>query len=540
MLRNTLSLLSVSSGLLHLASLVEASQAPRVTWVSPSDGDSYRSGDTVAGRWKADDTVVSPSFRLCVHGAQRRSDHGEGSGKDDNDSDEGDDVPCGEAVWPTIEQSESDGSYLIQVALPNITSVQHCYLEMVDDFGHKMASPTFAFRPSLTKDVTADVADEGDPNADSSSPASSPASSSSSAPTQVLPSIDESRIPAPTAAYAVPLSLVLSVLLAAGGLSIRQRRKLRAEREKEQEALKNRQTLSRHSTLSFSGFKALGVGLPQGQDAEGERTNETQAQSRSTSVSLMREWQRDVSRYQRRHVHDGHHSVAADDNDDDTYVARTDDGRGSVVTSASSTARSSSSKRFAQHNREPRHITREPFHYAGSTSGRTRPRHVTTTIPASVFRAAASPILPPHRREELERSHGHGRRGYQLRDEFYGPPKEAAYSVARDSDAGSGYYYHEDDWETMPKGNDDNERRYGKDHLNASVSDAVISQYYDFSPIPLSPAPPSREAFSVTAPERLHVRRYAENTDYEKALGPSPRLVGRDLYETVASKLSRA
>lgn len=121
MLRNTLSLLSVSSGLLHLASFVEASQAPRVTWVSPSDGDSYRSGDTVAGRWKADDTVVSPSFRLCVHGAQRRSDHEDGSGKDDDDSgevdkgDEGDDVPCGEAVWPTIEQSESDGSYLIQV-----------------------------------------------------------------------------------------------------------------------------------------------------------------------------------------------------------------------------------------------------------------------------------------------------------------------------------------------------------------------------------------------------------------------------------------
>lgn len=31
-------------------------------------------------------------------------------------------------------------------ALPNITSVQHCYLEMLDDFGHKMASPAFAFR----------------------------------------------------------------------------------------------------------------------------------------------------------------------------------------------------------------------------------------------------------------------------------------------------------------------------------------------------------------------------------------------------------
>lgn len=386
------------------------------------------------------------------------------------------------------------------------------------------------YAASLTKDVTAGVADEGDPNVDPSSPASAPASSSSSAPTQVLPSVDESRIPAPTAAYAVPLSLVLSVLLAAGGLSIRQRRKLRAEREKEQEALKSRQTLSRHSTLSFSGFKALGSGLPQGQDAEGERTIEPQAQSRSTSVSLMREWQRNVSRYQRHHVHDRHHihSVAADDNDDDTYVARTDDGRGSVVSAAS--ARSSSSKHFAQQNREPRHITREPFHHAGSTGGSTRPRHVTTTVPASVFRAAASPILPPHRREELERSHGHGRRGYQLRDECYGPPKEAEYSVT----------YHEDDWETMAKGNGDDERRYGKEQLNASVSDAVISQYCEFSPIPLSPAPPSREAFSVAAPERLHVRRYAENADYDKALGPSPRLVGSDLYETVASKLTRA
>ena len=122
MLCSTLSLLSVSS-LLHLASLVDATQTPEVKWLSPSDGDAYVSGDTIVGRWDTDKAVVSPSFRLCNAGAgvQRRSRHEEDN--DDSGGDDGgeagsegddDDGSCGEAVWPTI-QSNSDGSYMIHM-----------------------------------------------------------------------------------------------------------------------------------------------------------------------------------------------------------------------------------------------------------------------------------------------------------------------------------------------------------------------------------------------------------------------------------------
>ena len=67
MLRSTLSLLSVSS-FLNLATLVDAQQALDVTWISPLGGELYMSGDTLAGRWKTNETEVSPSFRRFTFG----------------------------------------------------------------------------------------------------------------------------------------------------------------------------------------------------------------------------------------------------------------------------------------------------------------------------------------------------------------------------------------------------------------------------------------------------------------------------------------
>ncbi|KAI0719092.1 hypothetical protein C8T65DRAFT_569636 [Cerioporus squamosus] len=513
MLRSTLSLLSVSISSLLVSALVDPVQAGSVTWLTPSDGDAYTPGDTIVGRWTSDKPVPSPSFRLCVQAPSRRSDDNDDASEDDgssegeNQSDNGDSA-CGEDVWPTIEHSDSDGSYLIHLALPNVTSVSHCYLQMVDDNGDKSSSPTFSFGSSGADDQTAAVTDEAgsdDADAESSpnsspaplaspaspasstlyaSPESSPASPSSilstrsssaaSSPTTSLsnanlqstssqtPSLNETRMPAPTAAYAVPLSLVLSVLLAAGGLSLHQRRKLRAERKLEHEALKTRATLSRHSTLSFAGFMALGRGPSPA------------ASSRSTSVNLMRAWRRDVSRYNHDHSHDP--SVLPDD--DHTYVAKSSDAR-SVL---------SISSRGSLPKREPRPQTREPFHTSSSQVRR-------TTVPAGLFRMGVSPMAP-HRDDN------------------------------------------DDDWGKL-KRVDKRPHDVDDGTVNASVNDEVMSRYFEFSPIPLSPPAP-REVSRVSVPERLHVRRYAENAlQYDKALPPSPGVAEKDLYDVVARKLSR-
>lgn len=74
---------------------VRVTVAGNITWMSPSAGDVYASGDTIVGQWSADEAVSSPSFSLCA--------------SDSSDGDDGDN--CGSEVWPVIGQS--DGSYLI-------------------------------------------------------------------------------------------------------------------------------------------------------------------------------------------------------------------------------------------------------------------------------------------------------------------------------------------------------------------------------------------------------------------------------------------
>ncbi|KAI0757440.1 hypothetical protein C8Q80DRAFT_1282638 [Daedaleopsis nitida] len=582
MLRPTLSLLSVSS-LLCVVALVDTTWAVNVTWITPAAGDSYASGDTIIGRWDADNPVVSPSFRLCMHEvAQRRRLHDEDEDEGDEDEDDGtgseiaDDGTCGEAVWPTIEHSDTDDSYMIHMSLPKAPSVAHCHLEMVDDFGDKMPSPPFTFGPAVVSATSPSSIIPTDPSQPSSvqstdappdaSPSPSPSPASASAPTassdrpQTTPLLDETRMPAPTAAYAVPLALVLSVLLAAGGLVVRQRRKLRAERLQDKVALKSRQALSRHSTLSYAGFVALGSGRA----PLGSRTGSSagsaagsgpgaglglglgagagaEVPSRSTSVSLMRAWRRDLSRYERR-GRDQPPGRADPFADDETFVARTDDGRSVVSASSSATDpkrrhghghKEREREREVQRPYEPepppppqpqaRRTTREPFpagfdgdstrHGDGDRARRTGHGRA---FPAGGFLAAASPITHAPLYAPDDHGHGHGRRGYQLRDgyparrdfEHEGEPSQVQVRRSTRSEA--------------PREDDRNCAG-----ASTSVTDDIMSRYCDFSPIPLSPAPPSREGFAaVVRPERLYVRRYAEGREFE----PSAREVDRDLY----------
>ncbi|KAI0638947.1 hypothetical protein C8Q77DRAFT_1151972 [Trametes polyzona] len=536
-------LLSVTSQLLLAGSsrLVLAGDT-NVTWITPSDGDVYGSGDTIVGRWSADKQVVSPSFRICVSGdGSKVSSRGEDDPGDGEDGDN-DASSCGAAVWPTIGQS--DGSYFVHMALPNVSSVAQCYLEMVDDFGDKMASPTFSFGASADDRSASETSNATTSNTAEASPTSSPSSAAVQTPNtpQTLPSLDESRMPVPTAAYAVPLSLVVSVILAAGGLTVHQRRKLQTERKQEQASLKSRGVLSRHSTLSFAGFVSLGS-RPSGsskhpaslhREAHGQGQARSEGgQSRSTSVSMMRAWRRDVS-----HQHERRPDCASRASET-TLAWRTDDG-GSV---GGYTA-------FPAH-REPRRPTREPFHHASRdhrgdahSQGRTR----RGTVPAGAFRAGASPVFPStdswHGERETSGRYAHTSR----RDEYlYGPHKARKHTYTDEEE------HEEEDWGRLKrKGRtlvdpgvvQPAARRSGSGeaYLNASVNDSVMDRYFDMSPVPLSPADevPSIP-MSLSRPERLHVRRYADADGQEQMLTPprAPRDPERDLYDAVARRISR-
>ena len=102
--------------LLYLAWLVEYGLATDVTWIKPSNGDDYASGETIVGQWSADKQVVSPSFKLCIvsSDARKRSeDDVDGGGDSSSAGDKG--GTCGTSVWPTIQKSDSDGSYTIHM-----------------------------------------------------------------------------------------------------------------------------------------------------------------------------------------------------------------------------------------------------------------------------------------------------------------------------------------------------------------------------------------------------------------------------------------
>ncbi|KAH9945579.1 hypothetical protein B0H21DRAFT_822915 [Amylocystis lapponica] len=217
-----------------LVALAKRASAGNVSWISPSAGDVYASGDTIVGRWSADDAMVSPSFSLCVSGA------GGSGGKAKN---------CGSTVWPVIDHN--DGSYMIHLSLPDLTSASASsfYLQMADDSGQATDSPAFSLSPGSSLQMVPDNTTSA-----SSDPTPPSASSSSSSPQSPL-DLGVTRMPTPTAAYAVPLSLVISVLLAAGGLSIHQHRKLSHERAEDEKALSTT-TLSRQSSLTAS-FRTL-------------------------------------------------------------------------------------------------------------------------------------------------------------------------------------------------------------------------------------------------------------------------------------------
>ncbi|KAM5534360.1 hypothetical protein V8D89_011953 [Ganoderma adspersum] len=516
------------SGFLYFVWLGNSVAGANVTWISPLRGDVYGSGDTIVGQWDVENPVRSPSFRLCMVDGGVVKKGGPASAK-----------ACGAAVRPTVQQSQADGSYVIHMVLPDVAMSSQCYLEMKDDSGKTSSSPAFSYLPSVEAStdpagLDAEAMAVPDPSSSAAPAQPSPLQSATSSASAAQPpaasqsplSLEDSRIPTPTAAYAVPLSLVSTILVAASGLAIHQRRKLRAERLREQEALKARSS-GGHPALDPVG---LGVGLGlvfvapapatrsvagslRDRLGHGHRHAPASTLSASASMSTMRAWRRDVS----RHEPGSHPHVPALPDDEDTYVVWSDDGHGASASAASG-------KAYLLKAGEPRRPSKAPF-YASTGASRGQPRR--TTVPASMFRE--SPIGLPYPRdgdgggEHIHHHHAsrenkyatYGRRRYiEEEEEEHGRLKRRG-SLGRVHRAlgHTSADYHQEDTTKL---------------------DGVMPRDADLFPIPLSPAQPHREPGLVSRQERLH-----NGPAFTFDGAPRPGGTDRNLYDVVARKVSR-
>ncbi|KZT67683.1 hypothetical protein DAEQUDRAFT_767040 [Daedalea quercina L-15889] len=318
-----------------VASLAYRVQAGGVTWISPSAGDVYKSGDTIVGQWTAHSSFSSPSFSLCISGS-----NGEGNVSSGN---------CGSAVWPLVEENGS--SNLTHLSLPITSSAAAFYLQMSDEeTGESVSSPSFSLSPaSLVPMSSAHFPVEVPATA---VPQSGLPQSSVSSSIQPLPDFNEISRPAPTAAYAVPLSLVAAVLLVAGALSAHHRRKLQQELT---------QDVKQSSRPSYQRASGSYTRFPERRTRGSERSFESRASTPTASVA----GSYDGPKY-----------------DEDAQRPVQDDRR--------------SLYSVASLKRQPmvRRVTREPFYRNVHPSRAAYDRRRPAKMAAGAFRAGISPVVP--------------------------------------------------------------------------------------------------------------------------------------------------
>ncbi|KAL1747353.1 hypothetical protein HDZ31DRAFT_61410 [Schizophyllum fasciatum] len=261
---------TASSGrTLHIATILFLARAALadVTWLSPSAGDIYGPADTLVARWTADKDLTSPSFRLCL--AKTEDDNGD----DDAIESRSDIGGCGSQTWPDV--THSGGASMMSMAVPDVNADHPYYLSMEDDYGTRSRSPTFTLSktvPPAAAAPTSGVAPEnvGEPAQAPLGVTSAPAPvAADTAPTASLPppvpnspEVLSSRTPVPTAAFAVPLSIVGAILLIAVILGFRQRSALRRARQRDAEKLARQSSASScqsSSTLPGDLAKALSM-----------------------------------------------------------------------------------------------------------------------------------------------------------------------------------------------------------------------------------------------------------------------------------------
>ncbi|KAJ7800303.1 hypothetical protein B0H14DRAFT_2900211 [Mycena olivaceomarginata] len=201
-----------------------AVESSNVTWISPQQQDIYRFGSTILAKWASRQLLDILCLQFCMASSSPSA--------------------CGVCVRPDV--TESAGEYQVIMPVPDLDGP--FFLRMKDASGTETSSSVFTLipaGPSVPASDSEPVAGS-DPQAQAPlGPANSPVASpmySGSPPAAALsatPSVSSQVSPTastipnvlsantgpPPAAYAVPLSAVAALVLVAGVLFLKQRRK---------------------------------------------------------------------------------------------------------------------------------------------------------------------------------------------------------------------------------------------------------------------------------------------------------------------------
>ncbi|KAJ7057771.1 hypothetical protein C8F01DRAFT_322423 [Mycena amicta] len=223
-----------------------------VTWFSPATDDIYGPGDILLAKWSFLTPFALPVFKLCP--LKTASDLG----------------ACSDVFSTSVMQTA--GFYQALITVPNIQSNGQYCLQVVDGNGPKMRSPIFHLSPSgassgAAVNAQAIAADSQAQTPLSAAPSESalstlksvaapgtsssalfalPTSTQSPSATPLDPNLLSAQTRTQNAAFIVPLSIVGVVLLLAGGLFIRHRRKLAAQHAKDAERFSRADSFKSH------------------------------------------------------------------------------------------------------------------------------------------------------------------------------------------------------------------------------------------------------------------------------------------------------
>ncbi|KAJ4485331.1 hypothetical protein J3R30DRAFT_3696675 [Lentinula aciculospora] len=473
-----------------------ASAKPQVQWVSPSGGDAFSSGDSILGKWTTDTAVVSPAFKLCPGDPQSSL-----GSRSDSTVDDG---SCGSKVYPTVQQSS--GTYSISLAVPNTTTEQTWHLEMSDDFDNMWSSPSFSLSSTGAKSVASAAGAQVPFSAQSQTqiPTSATVVTSTAIPqplvnpeTASAATMLATRTPPPTAAFAVPLSIVGAILLVAVFLSLKHNRKLAEERAQDVEKL----VLSRKSSVA-SSFRS---GFSRQSDIEHALNVLSKAQSqwnvKTMPVPLFMPMEAPVLRREaRRSTREAYYP--------DQYTEN---------------HRPRQARRY--HERPPSYRTAPIFSELRSPS---RARSLLSSVSSGTRASSRTAVHPPsHQCFE----HGRHYRSYKPSQRPSSLPVASPFQHSNEccSDGHRNSDQHSDP--CYPRS------RYGGSEDMECVTHSVLGDYLpDLNSPGHSPDPPK---CLVPAPQRLHVRNNSamSSRSYSEE---DEDMTEVDLYGAVADSLNRA
>ncbi|KAJ7484664.1 hypothetical protein FB451DRAFT_1555112 [Mycena latifolia] len=218
-----------------------SSRTSNVGWISPLAQDIYGPGATILAEWASPETIDSPCFKLCM-------------------------ATPSDSRLRSVGVTESAGVYQAPITVDDVPSSGQFYLQMEDSSGTKMRSPVFTLSPvgassssgsesiaGIEPQAQAPLGPANSPVTPIVPPASPLALNQASAAATLDPNVLSAKSSPPPVALAVPLSAMAAIILVAGGLFLKHRRKLNAQRVKNADKPSRASTVSSYKTYASRG-----------------------------------------------------------------------------------------------------------------------------------------------------------------------------------------------------------------------------------------------------------------------------------------------